>query len=114
MQGQVDITRLPSGFKTVLKKYLPSLKMGEIREITELQSFKFGFQLKNLDPITAVFLPQLCIPDQGSFYGSFNSSDQKLTLACGMATVDYDGIRFRNLIIYEANVPDAIFVNATV
>src|SRR5690606_5356600 len=114
MRGQFDITRLPSGFKTVLKRYLPSLEMGAIREINELQSFNFGFQLKNLEPITAVFLPQLHIPDQGSFYGSFNSSDQKLILAGGMETVEYAGIRFRNLIIDEENSPDAIFVNATV
>lgn len=114
MKGQFDITRLPSGFKTVLKKYLPSLEMGIIREATELQSFNFAFQLKNLEPITSVFLPQLRIPDQGSFYGSFNSSDQKLLLAGGMETVEYGGIIFRNLIIDEENSPDAIFVNATV
>ena len=114
MKGQFDITRLPSGFKTILKQYLPSLEMGVIREVSELQSFSFAFQLKNLEPITAVFLPQLRIPDQGSFYGTFNSSDQKLLLAGGMKTVEYAGITFRNLIIDEENSPEAIFVNATI
>src|SRR3546814_18911826 len=103
MQGQVDITRLPSGFKTVLKKYLPSLKMGEIWEITELQSFKFGFQLKKLEPITAVFLPQLSIPDQGPFYGRFISSDQKMNLEGGMETGGEERIRFTQMILYEEN-----------
>ncbi|MFS8615323.1 MAG: translocation/assembly module TamB domain-containing protein [Solitalea sp.] len=114
MQGQFDITRLPSGIKTVLKQYLPSQDMGAIREVSELQSFNFAFQLKNLEPITAVFLPQLHIPDQGSFYGNFNSSDQKLLLAGGMETVEYAGIVFKRLIIDEENSPEAIFINATV
>jgi hypothetical protein len=79
IKGSFNLATLPSYFKTIAKKYIPSLKT----EITapKPQNFDFNLTLKNLDPVLAIFRPDLKIPDQGTFVGKFNSNDKTATLS---------------------------------
>ena len=63
IRGSFDLATLPSYFKTILKKYVPSLKTDIVAP--KPQNFAFNLTLKNPDPLIAIFVPDLKIPDQG-------------------------------------------------
>src|SRR6202012_3577569 len=67
IKGNYDLETLPSYFKTIVKKYIPSLKT--TISPPKPQDFKFNLTLKNIDPLIAIFVPNLQIPDQGTFNG---------------------------------------------
>ncbi|RYE35655.1 MAG: translocation/assembly module TamB, partial [Sphingobacteriaceae bacterium] len=78
LKGDYDLNTLPSYFKTLVKKYIPSLKTKFVSP--KPQNFAFRLDLKNLDPVTTLFMPKLKIPEQGTFVGNFNSNKNTATL----------------------------------
>ena len=109
IKGNYDLASLPSYFKTIVKKYIPSLKT----EITPFkdQQFDFNLKLKNVDPIMAFFSPDLKIPDQGTFIGQFNSADQTATLNGYVKTIQYGTTVFHDLILDESTTNDFLGLN---
>jgi hypothetical protein len=109
IKGSYDLATLPSYFETIIKKYIPSLTLN----ITEFkpQNFDFNLQLKNLDPITAVFAPQFNIPDHGTFVGKFNSNDKTATINGYIKTIKYGKIIFHDLIVDESTTDDYMGIN---
>ena len=109
IKGSYDLATLPSYFETIIKKYIPSLKL----DITppNPQNFAFNLKLKNLDPITAIFLPQLKVPDQGVFVGKFNSNDKTAALSGYIKTIKYGTTIFHDLIVDESTTDDYLGVN---
>ena len=109
IKGGFDLATLPSYFKTIAKKYIPSLKT----DITppKPQNFTFNLNLKNLDPLTAIFVPNLKIPDQGTFVGTFNSANETATLNGYVKTIRYGTTVFHDLIIDESTGNGQIGVN---
>jgi hypothetical protein len=104
IKGSYDLATLPSYFKTIVKKYIPSLQT----EITapKPQNFAFNLTIKNLDPLTAIFIPELKIPEQGTFTGKFNSEDKTATLNGYIKTIKYGKIVFHNFILDESTSED--------
>jgi hypothetical protein len=100
IKGSFDLATLPMYFKTVVKKYIPSLKITV--GVPKPQNFSFNLALKNLDPVTAIFSPNLKIPDQGTFVGQFNSVDETVTLNGYVKTIRYGKTVFHDLIIDES------------
>ncbi len=109
LKGDYDINTLPSYFKTLVKKYIPSLQTKFISP--KPQNFAFRLNLKNLDPITTLFLPKLKIPEQGTFVGNFNSYKKTATLNGLIKTIQYDKMVFHDLLIDESTQDDYIGVN---
>ncbi len=109
IKGSYDLATLPAYFTTIVKKYIPSLKINN----TEFkpQNFEFNLKIKKLDPLLAVFMPKLKIPDNGTFIGKFNSTDKTATLNGYVKTIKYDGIVFNDLIIDENTTDDHLNVN---
>ena len=66
LKGNYDLATLPSYFKTIVKKYIPSLKTTIVKPGP--QDFNFNLTLKNADPLIAFFVPDLKIPDTGDIY----------------------------------------------
>ncbi|HVV55720.1 MAG TPA: translocation/assembly module TamB domain-containing protein [Mucilaginibacter sp.] len=100
LKGNYDLPTLPDYFKTIVKKYIPSLQT----EITQPkpQNFSFNLKLKELDPLLAFFAPNLKIPDQGTFIGQFNSVDKTATLTGLIKTIQLGHTVFHDFIIDES------------
>ncbi len=111
INGQYDLTTLPSAFKKSIKKYAPSLNLGKLIPHNP-QIFDFTFTLKNLEPITEIFIKELKIPNQGSFRGEFNSNELSISLAGNVSKLIYDGVIFDNLIINQESTPELLIANA--
>lgn len=109
IKGSYDLATLPSYFKTVVKNYIPSLKTDIVTP--KPQNFEFNLALKNLDPLIAIFKPDLKIPDQGTFVGKFNSADKTATLNGYIKTIQYGKTVFHDLIIDESTNQDQLGIN---
>lgn len=109
LKGNYDLNTLPSYFKTLVKRYIPSLKTKFVPP--KPQNFAFRLNLKNLDPVTTIFMPKLKIPEQGTFVGNFNSSNNTATLNGLIKTIQYDKMVFHDLLIDESTNDDYIGVN---
>jgi hypothetical protein len=109
IKGSYDLATLPAYFETIVKKYIPSLKL-KIAE-PKPQNFAFNLTLKNLDPITAMFAPGLKVPDRGSFVGKFNSNDKTATINGYIKTINYGTTVFHDLILDESTTDDQMDIN---
>ncbi|HEY5327739.1 MAG TPA: translocation/assembly module TamB domain-containing protein [Mucilaginibacter sp.] len=109
IKGNFDLPTLPSYFKTILKKYIPSLKT----TITEPkpQDFAFNLTLKNPNPLIAIFMPDLKIPENGTFIGKFNSADKTADLNAYIKTIQLGKIVFHDFIIDESTTNDNLALN---
>lgn len=109
IKGSYDLPTLPSYFKTIVKKYIPSLKTEIVPP--KPQNFTFDFKLKNIDPFLSFFVPDLKIPDQGAFMGKFNSTDKTATLTGLIKTINYGTTVFHDFIIDESTTNKYLGLN---
>lgn len=106
IRGLYDLATLPSAFKVIVKKYIPSLQT--VIVAPKKQNFQFNFDLKNMDALTSIFLPTLSIPERGSFNGKFNSDSGFVKLTGFVKTIKYDKIVYHNLIIDQNTLPNSL------
>lgn len=106
IRGLYDLATLPSAFKLIVKKYIPSWQTVIVK--SKKQNFQFNFDLKNLDALTSLLLPTLSIPERGSFSGKFNSDSGRVSLSGFVKTIKYDKIVYRNLIIDQNTSPKSL------
>ena len=111
IKGSYDLATLPSYFKTIVKKYIPSLKTDIVTP--KPQDFAFNLTLKNIDPLIAIFVPNLKVPDQGTFIGEFNSEKKTATLSSYIKTIQYDKIVFHDFIIDEGTTDGFLGLNVS-
>jgi len=111
LKGNYDLPTLPDYFITIVKRYIPSLKTGIITE--KPQNFAFNLQLKNLDPLLAIFRPDLTVPDQGTFIGKFNSENKTATFNGYVKTIKFGSIVFHDLIIDENTTDQYLGLNVS-
>ncbi|WDF56389.1 translocation/assembly module TamB domain-containing protein [Mucilaginibacter sp. KACC 22063] len=109
LKGNADPATLPAYFKSVAKKYIPSLNV-KIPKFGQ-QNFEFSMQIKNLDPVAAFFAPDLKIPEQGTFNGQFNSAKETATFNGYIKTLKYGKTVFHDLIIDENTSDQFMGVN---
>lgn len=111
IKGNYDLGTIPSYFKTIVKQYIPSLKTHIVKPGNE--DFTFNLQLKNLDPVTAIFAPNLKIPDQGNILGKFNSATHTAQLNGYIKTIRYGKTVLHDLILDESTAPDELDLNVS-
>ncbi|TWJ01422.1 uncharacterized protein DUF490 [Mucilaginibacter frigoritolerans] len=109
IKGDYDLATLPSYFKTVVKRYIPSLKTTIVTP--KPQNFTFNLTLKKTDPILAILIPDLKIPDQGTFYGQFNSETKTAVVNAYVKTIKYGKIVFHDFIIDENTTDNSLGLN---
>jgi hypothetical protein len=109
IKGSYDLETLPSYFKTIIKKYIPSLKTAIVE--ARPQDFEFNLTLKKVNPLIAIFVPDLKIPDQGTFVGKFNSTDKTADLNAYIKTIQYGKMVFHDFIIDESTNNDNLALN---
>ena len=98
IKGKYDLLTLPSYFKSVMKKYVPSLRTNIVP--FKSQHFDVNIQLKKFEPI-GIFAPKLFIPDGAILIGKFDSDSSISTINGYVKTLQYDGIKANNLIVDE-------------
>jgi hypothetical protein len=111
LKGNYDLATLPSYFKTIVKKYIPSLKTDIVTP--KPQQFSFNLKLKNLDPFLAMYMPELKVPEQGTFIGQFNSVDKTATLTGIIKTFQFGKIVFHDFIIDENTTDKDLELNVS-
>ncbi|MBW4888080.1 translocation/assembly module TamB [Mucilaginibacter sp. HMF5004] len=109
LAGNYDLGTLPDYFKSIAKKYIPSLKTSVAA--IKPQNFEFNFKIRNLEPLTQFFAPELSLPDQGSFIGKFNSIDKTAVLTGSVKTIKYNNIVFHDLVIDESTSDNLLNLN---
>jgi hypothetical protein len=88
---------LSSVFDLVEKNIIPENEFKARTPVEKVQDFTFNFHLKNLKPVTELFLPQLEIHQNTTFYGNFNSSKEILSLKGSSPLIDFYGIELKNI-----------------
>ncbi|GAB3936719.1 translocation/assembly module TamB domain-containing protein [Mucilaginibacter myungsuensis] len=111
IKGNYNVASLPDYFKSVVKKYVPSYK-ADIKPFKP-QEFDFNLKIKDIDPLLALFVPGLSIPDKGTIVGNFDSADQQATLSGYIKTVKYGGMVLHDLILDENTTKDQLSVNVS-
>jgi hypothetical protein len=109
IKGSFDLATLPSYFKKIVKRYIPSLQTTFVEP--KPQNFTFNFSLKNVDPLFAIFIPDLKIPDQGTFVGEFNTQNETATLNGYIKTIRYGTMVFHDFILDENTAPGELGLN---
>jgi hypothetical protein len=99
IKGDYDLATLPSAFKTIVKKYIPSYQTTIFTP--KSQNFEFNIDLKNFDFISSLFIPDLKIPERGAFNGKFDTKNNIATLNGFIKTIKYQDITFTNIILDE-------------
>lgn len=111
IKGEYDLKTLPSYFKSVANKYIPSLGLKFITP--EKQSFEFSLNIKYFDPISMLFIPEMKIPQQANFNGKFVSADNVANLNGFIKLVEFRKYKINNLIIDESTSEDAMNIFIT-
>ncbi|MBC7913419.1 MAG: translocation/assembly module TamB, partial [Pyrinomonadaceae bacterium] len=100
IRGQYDLKNLPYYFTSLVKKYVPSIrvKVGK----PGIQNFDFTLNLKYFEPISLLFFPDLKIPEGADFTGNFVSAKNIATLTGASPLIEYKEIKINNFIIDES------------
>ena len=111
IKGSYDLETLPSYFKTIIKKYMPSLNTAIVTP--KPQEFNFKIDLKNPDPLIAFFKPNISIPDQGTIVGKFNSENKTETVDAYIKTIKAGKTVFHDFILDETTYNDYLGMNVS-
>jgi hypothetical protein len=109
IKGGFDLATLPDYFKSIVKKYIPSLQTTYAEP--KPQNFSFNLTLKNPDPLIAFFRPDLKVPDQGTFVGQFNSATKTADLNAYVKTIKLGKTVFHDFIIDENTTDKSLGLN---
>jgi len=99
LKGQYNLNTIPSYYKALAKKYIPSLKTTILPYGDQI--FQFNLKIKRFEPIAELLAPGLEIDDQAVFIGNFDSPNNIATLNGFVKKLKYKGIIANNIIIDE-------------
>lgn len=106
IKGQYDLNTLPSYFKSVANKYIPSLGLNYVK--SGIQNFDFILNIKHFEPVSMLFIPDLKIPEGASFNGKFVYAENIANLNGSVKFLQYKAHKVNNLIIDESTSADAM------
>ncbi|TZF81842.1 translocation/assembly module TamB [Pedobacter sp. BS3] len=111
IHGEYDLNTLPSYFKSVVKRYIPSLKTTIVSGGT--QNFDFNLNLKYFEPVSILFAPHVKVPEGAVMNGKFVSAQNIATFNAYFKLIQYDNIKVNNLIVDENNTDKAMNIFVT-
>jgi len=106
IKGQYDLNTIPSYYKALAKKYIPSLKAEIIKYGNQV--FQFNLDIKRFEPIAELLVPGLEIEDQAIFIGNFDSPNNTATLNGYIKKLKYKGVVVNNIIVDENTSPNQL------
>ncbi len=99
IKGQYDLNTIPSYYKALAKRYIPSLKTSGLKFNDQI--FQFDLKIKRFEPIAELLVPGLAIEDEAVFIGNFDSPNNIATLNGFVKKLTYKGIIINNVIVDE-------------
>ncbi|MFH1120993.1 MAG: translocation/assembly module TamB domain-containing protein [Bacteroidota bacterium] len=95
-----------NSFSNIISAYLPSVQPAErqTHKIEKEQLFDYTIHIKNVDPLTELFLPGFIMESEANMFGSFNSASETILLNGQAGSFIYNGIRFNDWFIRGQNV----------
>jgi len=124
INGEFDLNTFPSYFKSVAKRYLPSWNT----EIVQggPQEFDMELVVKDFEPLSMIFAPDVTIPEEAIITGQFSSENKTASLNGFIPIITYKGIKANNLIFDQTtndqylnvfvtsdrvNITDSLYIN---
>jgi hypothetical protein len=93
-----------SSLSNIVSAYLPSLNLKKSEKlVSEEQLFEYSFDLKNLNPITEIFIPDFQLKSRASIYGSYDSQKKTIILNGMTESFSYKGTGFKNWYVRGKN-----------
>ena len=106
-QGNFNFAELPNSFMYVLSKAMPSMFDNKVITLKNDQEFAYDVNLKNIDPITEIFVPDLVLSHHTEFSGRFNSKTNLFRLKSkNIEQLGWEGRIMNDVIINTKNVDD--------
>jgi hypothetical protein len=90
----------------IISTYLPSIQYTERQAhvIEKAQLFDYTIHIKNVDPLTELFLPGFTLESEANLFGSFNSASETILINGQASRFIYNGILFNDWFIRGQNV----------
>ncbi len=110
IKGIYDFRTIVSAAKRVLQTYVPAYSWGTIKAINA-QNFSFLVTLKNTNPITELFFPEIKIGGNNQFRGAFNSDEASLRVTGELKQLDYRDFSFRGIVVDQENSASRLDIN---
>ena len=106
MHGEIDLTSLGSYFKSIAMQYAPSMDLivGPLGN----QAFDFDLELKNTDAMSALWFPQLKLPEGAFANGHFSTADNIANMSLLIPKITQGALNIHRLIVDESTHSDAL------
>src|SRR5690606_34415445 len=92
--------------RSLAMRYIPSL--GFTRADFEDQAFTINATLKNTEPLTALIIPQLSLPEGATMQARFSSADRLANMNILIPQISYGNIHAARLIMDETAFGDTL------
>lgn len=113
VEGNLYLLEIPKQFYKIGNQYLDTLFADSYSTDTTLndQDFVFDIQLKNTNPITQLFLPELQVANETQLIGGFNSTISNFFLDVFSEEIIYNGKKIKNLSVETYTHEDEFYVS---
>ncbi|PKP03714.1 MAG: hypothetical protein CVU14_01500 [Bacteroidetes bacterium HGW-Bacteroidetes-9] len=97
----------------IIGTYLPSLTLDtkQAQQVNTEQLFDYTLNIKDVDPLTELFIPGLKLEGQASLYGNYNSTTETILLNGNAGSFTYNGIIFNDWFIQGQNLGRSLQVS---
>jgi hypothetical protein len=114
IEGKFNIEHmLSSVFDLVEKTLIPEKEFKSRSSQEKVQDFEFDFHLKNIKPLTELFLPNFNVDQNTRISGQFNSAQQFLSIKGNSPLLDVYGVELKNLNINSSINNSLVKTNIT-
>lgn len=94
IKGQFNFGKLPANFQLIASTIMPSLFPNVLNdEALQAQQFEYDVTVKDFEPITRLFLPDLHIAQNTNVFGNYDSRYGSIHVAANSDQVNYGSTR---------------------
>jgi len=106
LHGEIDLISLPDYFKSIAMRYAPSMELavGPLGK----QAFDFDLELKNVEAVTALWLPKLTLAEGATMNGHFSTADNTADINLLVPKLSHGLLQVDRLIVDESTHSGAL------
>lgn len=107
--GMFSFKDFYNSLSNIVSLYLPSLNLvNQKQTVSKEQLFDYSFQLKNIKPLTEIFLPEFDLTSEASLYGSYNSQNNTIIFNGLANSFIYKGMKFKDWYVRSKNAGSSL------
>lgn len=90
----------------IISTYIPSLQLSTTKDykVEKEQLFEYTINIKNTEPLTELFLPDLRLESEATLFGSYNSTTETILINGQAGKFDFKGVHFNDWYIRGQNL----------